>query len=107
MSHSTFNSDKLFPYKDRHSLFHSVGVVYQLTCSGGPQHLGQTKQNLITRSNEHPTRQSSEFCRHLMENPKHTVNFTHPSFWTEITIAKITYKRIATYCRTSAPVKCR
>ena len=38
----------------------------------------QTKRNLITRLNEHQTRQSSEVCRHLMENPKHTVNFDSP-----------------------------
>ena len=43
MSHSTFNISKLFPYKDRQSLLHSVGVVYQLPCSCGQQYIGQTK----------------------------------------------------------------
>ena len=28
MSHSTFNIGKLFPYKDRQSLLHSVGVLH-------------------------------------------------------------------------------
>ena len=78
MSHSTFNIGKLFPYKDHQSLLHSVGVVYQLTCSCGQKYTGQTKQNLIMRLNEHRTRQSSEVCRHSMENPKHTVNFDSP-----------------------------
>ena len=78
MSHSTFNIGKLFPYKDRQSLFYSVGVVYQLTCSCGQKYIGQTKRNLITRFNEHRTCQSSEVCRHLMENPKHPVNFDSP-----------------------------
>ena len=78
MSHSTFNIGKLFPYKDRQFLLHSVGVVYQLTCSCGQKYIGQTKRNLITRLNEHRTRQSSEVCRHLMENSKYTVNFDSP-----------------------------
>ena len=78
MSHSTFNIGKLFPYKDRQSVLHSVGVVYQLTCSCSPKYIGQTKQNLITHMNEHQTRQSSEVCRNLMKNPKYTVNFDSP-----------------------------
>ena len=78
MSHSTFNIGKLFPDKDRQSLLHSVGVVYQLTCSCDQKYIGQTKRNLISHLNEHQTCQSSEVCRHLMENPKHTVNFDSP-----------------------------
>ena len=78
MSHSTFNIGKLFPFKDRQSLLHSVGIVYQLICSCDQKYIGQTKRNLITRLNEHRTRQSSEVCRHLMENSKHTVNFDSP-----------------------------
>ena len=35
MSHRNFTIGKLFPYKDRQSLLHSSGVVYQLTCSCG------------------------------------------------------------------------
>ena len=69
MSHSTFNIGKLFPYKDRQSLLHSVGVVYQLACSCGQKYIGQTKRNLITRLNEYRTRQNSEVCRHLMKIP--------------------------------------
>ena len=39
-----------------------------------------TKRNLmITRLNEHRTRQSSEVCKYLMENPKHSVNFDSPT----------------------------
>ena len=49
------------------------------------KYIGQTKRNLITRLNEHRTRQSSEACWHLMENPKHTVNFDSPIIWTEVT----------------------
>ena len=75
MSHCTFSIGKSFPYKDRQSLLHSVGVVYQLTCSCGQKYIGQAKRNLIARLNEHRTRQSSEVCGHLMKNPKHTVNF--------------------------------
>ena len=67
---------------------YSVGVVYQLTCSCGQKYIGPTKQNLITRLNEHRTHQSSEVCRHLMENSKHTVNFDYPSFRTEVTIVQ-------------------
>ena len=78
MPHSTFNIGKLFPYKYRQSVLHSVGVVYQLTCSCGEKYIGQTKRNLIMRLNEHRTCQSSKHCRHLMENPKHTVNFDSP-----------------------------
>ena len=43
MSHSTFNIGKLFPYKARQSVLHSVGVVYQLTCICGQKYIGQTK----------------------------------------------------------------
>ena len=78
MSHSTFNIGKLFPYKDRQSLSHPVDVVYQLTCRCGQKYIGQSKRNLITRLNEHRIRQSSEVCRHLMEDPKHIVNFYSP-----------------------------
>ena len=78
MSHSTFNIGKLFSYKSRQSVLHSVGVVYQLTCSCRQRYIGQTKRNLITRLNEHRTRQNFEVCRHLMENPKHAVNFDSP-----------------------------
>ena len=78
MSHSTFNIGKLFSFKDRQSMLHSVGVVYQLTRSCGQQYIDQTKRNLITRLNEHQTRQSSEVCRHVMENLKHTVIFNSP-----------------------------
>ena len=60
MSHSTFNVGKLFPYKDCQSLLHSEGIVYQLTCSCGQKYISQTKRNLITRLNEHRTRQSSK-----------------------------------------------
>ena len=78
MLHSTYNVGKLFPYKSRQSVLLSVGVVYQLTCSCDQKHIGQAKRNLITRLNEHRTRQSSEVCKHVMENPKHTVNFDSP-----------------------------
>ena len=84
MSHSTFNIGKLFPFKDCQSLLHSVGVVYQLTCSCGQKYIGQTKRNLITRSNEYRTRQSSEVCRHLIKIPNTLSILTHPSFWREV-----------------------
>ena len=38
MSHRNFTFGKLFPYKDRQSLLHSSGFVYQLTCSCGQAH---------------------------------------------------------------------
>ena len=60
MSHSTLNIGKLFQYKDRQSVSYSMGIVYQLTCSCGQKYIGQTRKNLITRLNEHRTRQSSE-----------------------------------------------
>ena len=40
MSHRSFTIGKLFPYKDRQSLLHSLGVVYQLTCSCGQNYIG-------------------------------------------------------------------
>ena len=73
MSRSTFNIGKLFIYIDCQSVLHTVVVVYQLTCGYGQKYIGQTKRNLITRLNEHQTRQSSEVCGHLIENPIHTV----------------------------------
>ena len=78
VSHSTFNIGKLSPHKDCQSVLHSVGVVYHLTCCCGQKYIGQTKQNLIKCFSEDRTRQSSEVCRHFMENPKHTVNFDSP-----------------------------
>ena len=78
MTHSSFNIGKAFPYTDRQSVLHFLGVVYQWTCSCGQTHIGQTKRNLITRVNERRTRQSSKVCRHLMENLKHIVNFDSP-----------------------------
>ena len=62
MSHRSFTIGKLFPYKDRQSLLHSSGVVYQLTCSCGQNYFGQTKRNLITRLNEHRSCEDSEVC---------------------------------------------
>ena len=78
MSHSTFNIGKLFSYKNCQSLLHSVGIVYQLTCSCSQKYTGQTQRNLMTHFNEHQTCQSPEVCRHLIENPKHAVNFVSP-----------------------------
>ena len=43
MSHSTFNIGKLFSHKNRQSLLHSVGVVYQLTRSCGQKCIGLAK----------------------------------------------------------------
>ena len=65
-------------YKDRQSLLHSSGVVYQLTCSCGQNYIGQTKRNLITRLNEHRTCEDSEVCKHLLNNPNHAINFDSP-----------------------------
>ena len=79
VSHSNVNIGKLFLYKDRQSVLHSVCVVYQLTFSCGQKYEGLTKRNLITRLNEQRTRQSSEVCRHLLENSKHNVNFDSPT----------------------------
>ena len=62
-AYSTFNIGKLFPHEDRQSVLHSVGVVYQLTCSFGQKYIGETKRNLIMRLNEDRTRQSSKVCR--------------------------------------------
>ena len=78
MSHRNFTIGKLFPYKDRQSLLHSSGVVYQLTCSCGQNYIGQTKRNLITRLNEHRTCEDSEVCKHLLNNPNHVINFDSP-----------------------------
>ena len=78
MSHRNFTIGKLFPYKDRQSLLHSSGVVYQLTCSCGQNHIGQSKRNLITRLNEHHTCEDSEVCKHLLNNPNHEINFDSP-----------------------------
>ena len=78
MSHRNFTIGKLFPYKDRQSLLHSSGVVYQLTCSCGQSYIGQTKRNLITRLNEHRTCEDSEVCKHLLNNPNYQINFDSP-----------------------------
>ena len=78
MSHRNFTIGKLFPYKDRQSLLHSSGVVYQLTCSCGQNYIGQTKRNLITRLNEHRTCEDSGVCKHLLNNPNHVINFDSP-----------------------------
>ena len=62
MSHRSFTIRKLFPYKDRQSLLHSSGVVYQLTCSCGQNYTGQAKPNLIICLNEHRMCEDSEDC---------------------------------------------
>ena len=78
MSHRSFIIGKLFPHKDRQSLLHSSGVVYQLTCSCGQNYIGPTKWNLITRLNERRIREDSEVCKHLLNNPNHENNFDSP-----------------------------
>ena len=78
MSHRSFTIGKLFPCKDRQSLLHSLGVVYQLTCSCGQNYIGQTKRNLITCLNEHRICKDSEVCKHLLNNPNHEINFDSP-----------------------------
>ena len=40
MFHRSFTIGKLFPCKDCQSLLHSLGVVYQLTCSCGQNYIG-------------------------------------------------------------------
>ena len=62
MSHRNFTIGKLFLYKDCPSSLYSSSVVYQLTHSCGQNFIGQTKQNLITRFNEHRTCEDSEVC---------------------------------------------
>ena len=78
ISHRSFTIGKLFLYKDRQSLLHSSGVVYQLTCSCGQNYIGRTKWNLFTRFNEHRMCEVSEVCKHLLYNPNHEINFDSP-----------------------------
>ena len=85
-SHRNFTIGKLFPYKDRQSLFHSLGVVYQLTCSCGQNYIGQSKRNLITRLNKHrmcevKTLKFANICSII---PTTKLNLSHPKFWTEV-----------------------
>ena len=100
MSHYTLNIAKLFPYKDRQPVLHNVGVVYQLTCRCDQKYLDQTKQNLITCLNKHQTCQSSNVCRHLIENPTHTINFDSLNNW-EISNHD---KTNAAHCQMSSPI---
>ena len=65
----------LFLYKDRPSLLHSSGVVYQFTGSCAQNYIGQTKRILITCLNQHQTCEDSEVCKHLLNNPNHEINF--------------------------------
>ena len=78
MSYRNLTIGKLFSYKDRQSLSHLSGVVYQLTCSCGQNYIGQTKWNLITRLNEHRTCEDAEVCKHLLNNLNHEINFDSP-----------------------------
>ena len=71
MSHRSCTIGKLFLYKDRQSLLHSSGVVYQ-------NYIGQTKRNLITRLNEHRMCKDSDVCKHFLNNPNHELNFDSP-----------------------------
>ena len=108
MSHRNFTIGKLFLYKDRQSLLHSSGVVYQLTCSCGQNYIGQTKRNLITRLNEHRTCEDSEVCKHLLNNPSHVINFDSPKILDRSNhVTQITHQRNSTYFRNRTATECR
>ena len=90
MPHRNFTIGKLFPYKDRQSLLHSLGVAYQLTCSCGQNYIGQTKRNLTTCLNEHRVCEDSEVANICSIIPTTKLNLTHPKFWTKV-IARLNY----------------
>ena len=66
---------KSFTYKDKQNDLRRSSVVYKLTCTYGPNFIGQTRRILITRINEHKFDQRSEVCKHLLANPTHHFNF--------------------------------
>ena len=49
----TFNTGRFFSHKGRQVLLLQSNVVYKINCSCGECYIGQTKQNLITRLNDH------------------------------------------------------
>ena len=78
MSHRSFTIGKLIAYKDRQSLLHLSGVVYQLSCSCGQNYIGQTNRSLITCLNEQRMCEDFEVCKHLLNNPNYEINFDSP-----------------------------
>jgi len=78
------NEKKSFTYKDKQNHLRHSSEVYKLTCTCGSNYIGQTRQNLITRINEHKFDQRSEVCKHLLVNPTHRFNFKQPEIFGSI-----------------------
>ena len=68
-----------FLFKDKQPLLMKSGIVYKLTCSCGSAYIGQIRRNLLSRIKEHTASEKSEVCKHLLQNPSHSVDFNTPT----------------------------
>ena len=55
-----------FSFKDKQPLLMKSGIVCKLTCPSGSTYIGQTKRNLLSRTEEHTTSEKFEVCKHLL-----------------------------------------
>ena len=78
--HETTKIQDYFRFKEKQSLLHNNGVIYQLQCSCTQTYFGQTQRNLISRLKEHhpSTTNNSEVSSHLQNNPDHMIDFYSP-----------------------------
>ena len=54
-------------------------IVYKLSCICGFTFIGQIRRKLLTRIKVHTTSKKSDFCKPLLQNPTHCVNFNTPT----------------------------
>ena len=80
--HATKNLKQQLHFNDLQPQLLRSNVVYRLNCSCGSFYIGQTRQNLVKRLDEHQTSLNSEVCNHLQLNPNHKVDFNNPQILT-------------------------
>ena len=77
----TFNSKRLFTYKECQNKLHRFSVVGCITCCCKSMYIGQISRNLITRLKNHdptsPNRQDIDIrvSKHLTDNPDNKIFF--------------------------------
>ena len=85
MSHRNFTIGQLFLHKDRQSLLHLSGVVYQLTCTCGQKYISELNKISLLASMNIERVKTLKFANNCSIILTMKLILTHPkNFWTEV-----------------------
>ena len=74
----------MFQHKEHQPKLLRNNVVYKLTCSCVSVYIEQTRRNLRARLDDHNiaanSNQQFDLTKHLLDNPKHFINFKKPKY---------------------------